>query len=103
MILSHNDGISQSELVKGTHMKGSTVSIAISKLEEMGYIVRENNPHDLRSVKVYLTEKGRQLNSRIREIIKDKEELIMSGISPKELRITTFVLETMLDNLKNKK
>ena len=103
MILSNNDGISQSELVKGTHMKGSTVSIAISKLEEMGYIVRENNPHDLRSVKVYLTEKGRQLNSRIREIIKDKEELIMSGISPKELRITTFVLETMLDNLKNKK
>ena len=103
MILSSNDGISQSELVKATHMKGSTVSVAISKMEDMGYIVRENNPYDMRSVKVYLTEKGRQLNGRIKEIINVEEANIMSGISPKELRITLLVLETMLDNLKNKK
>ena len=81
MILSQNDGISQSELVKSTHMKGSTVSVAISKMEEMGYIVRENNLNDKRCVRVYLTEKGRQLDRRIREIIASAEEEIMSGIS----------------------
>ena len=100
MILSQNDGISQSELVKSTHMKGSTISIAISKLEETGYIARENNPYDMRSVRVYLTEKGRQLNARIKEIIRDTEIKIMEGISAREQRAASFILNSMLENLK---
>ena len=35
MLLSYKDGMTQSELMKATHMKGSTVSIAINKLEEL--------------------------------------------------------------------
>ena len=49
MILSHRDGLTQSELVKATHMKGSTVSVAITKMEETGYVKRLNNQYDLRS------------------------------------------------------
>ena len=100
MILSESDGISQSELVKATHMKGSTVSLAIAKLEEMGYIARESNPYDMRSVRVYLTEKGRQLNRKIKELTDAVEASVMFGISQKELRVTTYALDTMLENLK---
>ena len=101
MILSHRDGLTQSELVKATHMKGSTVSVAITKMEETGYVKRLNNQYDLRSVRVYLTEKGRELNDTMMRIIKDVDNEIMKGISPREARAALSVLYTMLNNAKN--
>ena len=100
MMLSINDGLSQSELVELTHMKGSTVSVAITKLEGLGYVKRIENPYDMRSVKVYLTAKGRELDESIRRIINEKDSEIMNGISQKEIRITLSVLNTMLKNIK---
>ena len=101
MILSHRDGLTQSELVKATHMKGSTVSVAITKMEETGYVKRLNNQYDLRSVRVYLTEKGRELNDTMMRIIKEVDNEIMKGISPREARAALSVLYTMLNNAKN--
>ena len=98
--LSQRDGLSQSELVRSTHMKGSTVSIAISKMEERGYIVKEDNNYDKRSVKIYLTKKGRELNDKIIDQLKSIESSIISGISPREARIVAFALETVLENCK---
>ena len=99
LMLSINDGLSQSELVELTHMKGSTVSVAITKLEGLGYVKRVENPYDMRSVKVYLTAKGRELDESIRRIINEKDSEIMNGISQKEIRITLSVLNTMLKNI----
>ena len=58
--LSSNDGATQQELVVVSQMKGSTVSVAVRKLETEGYLQRETNEYDMRSVKVYLTKKGRE-------------------------------------------
>ena len=68
MELSSSDGMTQSQLVKATHMKGSTVSLAINKMEEKGYVVRENNPYDMRSVRVYITGKGMELSDKIKKV-----------------------------------
>ena len=103
MMLSLSDGLTQSELVELTHMKGSTVSVAITKLEGLGYVKRVENPYDMRSVRVYLTSKGRDFDETMRKILTDKDEMIMTGISPKEIRITLTVLNQMLDNIKKKK
>ena len=99
MILSESNGLTQSELVKATHMKGSTVSVSITKLEKMGYVKRVENKYDLRSVRVYLTEKGRDLNDTMLRILNENDQLIMKGITPREIKITMSVLETMLNNL----
>ncbi len=103
MMLSMNDGLTQSELVELTHMKGSTVSVAITKLEGLGYVKRVENPYDMRSVKVYLTSKGRDLDETMRKLLNEKDEKIMEGITQKEIRITASVLAQMLENIKNKK
>ncbi|MBQ9744979.1 MAG: winged helix-turn-helix transcriptional regulator [Clostridia bacterium] len=101
MILSHRDGLTQSQLVKETHMKGSTVSVAITKMENMGYVKRINNQYDMRSVRIYLTEKGRNLNETMMKIVTELDEQIMKGISPREARAALSVLNTMLINVKN--
>ena len=99
MLLSYKDGMTQSELMKATHMKGSTVSIAINKLEELGLVRRLDNPADKRSYRIFLTEKGINYNDSIENVLKEKDELSVKGIAPKEMKSAMNVLKTILDNL----
>ena len=99
MLLSYKDGMTQSELMKATHMKGSTVSIAINKLEELGLVRRLDNPADKRSYRIFLTENGINYNDSIENVLKEKDELSVKGISPKEMKSAMNVLNTILDNL----
>ena len=99
MLLSYKDGMTQSELMKATHMKGSTVSIAINKLEELGLVRRLDNPADKRSYRIFLTENGINYNDSIENVLKEKDELSVKGIAPKEMKSAMNVLNTILDNL----
>ena len=100
MQLSSSDGLTQSQLVKATHMKGSTVSLAINKMEEKGYVVRENNPYDMRSVRVYITRRGMELSEKIRGIIGKIEESVLKDLTKKDENNLTSLLEFMLSNIK---
>ena len=42
-VLSRENGLTQNDLVRVTHMKGSTISITLSKLEEKGMILRKDD------------------------------------------------------------
>ena len=101
MLLSFKDGMTQSELMKATHMKGSTVSVAINKLEELGLVRRVDNPADKRSYRIFLTEKGIIYNDNIEDVLKKKDELSVKGIAPKDIKSAMGVLNTILDNLTN--
>ena len=103
MLLSFKDGMTQSELMKATHMKGSTVSVAINKLEELGLVRRVDNPVDKRSYRIFLTEKGIIYNDNIEDVLKKKDELSVKGIAPKDIKSAMNVLNTILDNLTNSK
>lgn len=99
LYLSQHDGATQQELVISSQMKGSTVSVAVRKLEGAGYLQREANQHDMRSVRVYTTRKGRELSEKIKNHLDSKDEIIMHGISQRDIRTTKYVLEKMLDNM----
>jgi DNA-binding MarR family transcriptional regulator len=100
MQLSSSDGLTQSQLVKATHMKGSTVSLAINKMEEKGYVVRESNPYDMRSVRVYITRRGMELSEKVREIISKIEESVLKDFTKKDENNLTSLLELVLSNIK---
>lgn len=97
--LSYKNGVTQQELVRVTQMKGSTVSIAISNLEKQGYVTKEANEYDMRSVKIYITSEGRRLATQIEAVLKDFEKKLMKGITEHDSKIACYVLEKMLDNL----
>lgn len=97
--LGINDGISQNDIVRATHLKGSTISVALAKLEQKGYVRREGDQYDQRQTKVYLTESGVELNNQRAQLIKHLEEMAFKGITPKEEKNTAFVLESMIKNL----
>ncbi len=97
--LSINDGISQNDIVRATHLKGSTISVALAKLEKEGYVKRINDAYDQRQIRVYITEKGDKLNADRREMIQNLEKKAFKGLTAKEEKNAAFVLATMIKNL----
>lgn len=56
------------ELTNRGYYLGSNVSYNVKKLVENGYLMQEKAPHDKRSTRIRLSEKGLQLCQRIDEL-----------------------------------
>ncbi len=97
--LAHEDGRTQLELSKLTHLKPPTISITIRKMEDDGYVTRVIDENDMRQVRVYLTEKGRNHDMMIQERINAIEQKVMMNITPEETEIVMHILERMRENL----
>lgn len=102
-VLSRQEGLTQNDLVRVTHMKGSTISVTLEKLEEKGMVIRKEDQYDKRCTRVYLTDKGIDLADKRLEIIKTIEDKGKKNITPNELKQATYVLETFLKNLLEEK
>ena len=103
-VLSRENGLTQNDLVRVTHMKGSTISITLSKWEEKGMILRKDDGYDMRCLRVFLTEKGYDLASKHREVLNTVESNARKDITPNELKQAIYVLQTYLNTLlENKK
>ena len=84
MELAKKDGRTQLDLVNATHLKAPTISVALQKMEKDGYVLRRPDDYDLRATRVFLTEKGRELDDRIRKRIHDEEALAMVDLTDSE-------------------
>ena len=61
------DEMTVGELTARGYYLGSNVSYNVKKMNENDYIVQERSPHDKRSVRVKLSEKGLALHKRMEE------------------------------------
>lgn len=64
------------ELTNRGYYLGSNVSYNVKKLVENSYLMQERAPHDKRSTRIKLSEKGLQLCKRIDELYQRNVELI---------------------------
>ncbi len=60
--------VSVRDIVERGHYLGSNVSYNIRQLVQAGYVAQERSSHDRRSMRVRLTEKGKELCARITEL-----------------------------------
>ncbi|MBN67522.1 MAG: MarR family transcriptional regulator [Rickettsiales bacterium] len=71
------------ELTNRGYYLGSNVSYNVKKLVENGYLVQEKSPHDKRSTRVKLSEKGLNLCEKIDQVYQlhlDKLQSDQSGV-----------------------
>lgn len=97
--LSRMDGVSQLELARATHLKAPTVSVTLKNMEADGLVERKGDINDLRIIHVYLTDKGRQTDDKIREIHHMLDSRMTEGISQEELDALVATLTKMRDNM----
>ena len=99
--LSHGEGVTQLDLVKKTHLRPPTVSVELKRLEEDGYIRREQDPDDMRAMRVYFTEKGRQLDREFFAHALETDAIIMKDITAEESATLEKLLTRMRENILN--
>ena len=97
--LAHQDGRTQLELARLTHLKPPTVSVSLAKLEAEGYVERVADPEDLRQTRVYLTEKGQEVDRRARIAIDEIESRVTECLSEAERAELLSLLVKLHDNL----
>ena len=100
-VLARQDGLSQSELAEKLHVSRPTATTMLQKMEASGVIERRPDEHDQRLLRIYLTETGKALVTRIESVF---AQLINSGVGPMtendraELRRLLGVLNENLTN-----
>ena len=97
--LAVSDGINQLELVNATHLRPPTVSVILRRMEEEGLVVRRVDECDKRAVRVFLTDKGKELDKKNIERIKELDGIALSGLSETELAALMSLLPKIRDNL----
>ena len=99
MELAKRDGVTQLDLANATGLKAPTTSVALQKLEREGYVSRKTDEYDLRAARVFLTEKGREIDERIRRAIREEEARASRGIAAEDLETLIRLLLRIKSNL----
>ena len=89
----------QRDIEEAFMLRRSTVSNMIKLMEKKGYITRESVSYDARLKKLVLTEKAKELNRQILDLLKENEQRIKKNISDEELSTFIRVLRKIQRNL----
>ncbi len=92
-------GVTQLDLVKATHLKPPTVSVTLQKMERDGLVTRRSNENDLRQTLVYLTDKGKAIDDRIRVMHNECDTAALEGLTDDEIETLSLLLNKVIDNL----
>jgi len=99
--ISENEGLSQKELSQLLHIDKGTTTKAVKKLEEGGFVTTQCCCHDKRQHELYLTDSGRAILPKLREITDNFYEILCKGLSEEEMACFHNTLLTMEKNLCN--
>ncbi|MCL2077595.1 MAG: MarR family transcriptional regulator [Oscillospiraceae bacterium] len=97
--LSLKDGVTQLDLVRITKLKAPTVSTTLRNMEADGLVSRETDKDDARATRVYITEKGREIDKKMRVSGVRLEKIFLNGITPEEKEQVMTILSKMKDNM----
>ncbi len=94
------DGLNLSELARRSGRSKSTISVMVRRLEKLGYLKREGNKDDSRALRIFLTEKGRELKPKFSRISQTLENAVSDGFTQKEIATFENYLTKALENFK---
>lgn len=100
-LLGEEDGLTQREIACELRIKPPTVNVSIRRMEQGGYVYRQADENDQRLSRVYLTEKGRTIETKLREFLVESEKNLTAGLSDNELRLLRKMLQQLMVNLEN--
>lgn len=92
-------GIEQSRLIPFLQTDKANVTKLIQKMEQTGYLYREQNKEDKRNKKVFLTKKGTELLPELYHVMNTWEENCFAGIDPTELEVFQKVGNQITKNI----
>lgn len=68
MVLWEEDGLFVGDICTRLHLDNGTLTPLLKKMEKQGFVVRRRDETDERKVRVFLTDEGRAMKERVRDI-----------------------------------
>lgn len=84
LINIHKEGTPVSQIANLTGVKTTSLSRVLNNLESLGFIYREASETDKRSVKVYLTELGREKRRIAKDVVRNFNQYLADNFSENE-------------------
>jgi DNA-binding MarR family transcriptional regulator len=100
-LLWDNDGLTPRELADGLEVEMPTVTRTVQRLLRDGFVRREAHPADARSVRIYLTPRGRELQGRVSPILAAETEHALLGFSAAELEELVEFMNRITHNVRH--
>jgi DNA-binding MarR family transcriptional regulator len=97
--LWEQDGLTHTELGQQAHVRPSTISTTIQRMEKAGLVVRRHDAEDQRVSRVYLAEAGRALQGDVERTWHKLEDEIFDGFTLEERVLLRRFFLQMRENL----
>jgi MarR family transcriptional regulator, organic hydroperoxide resistance regulator len=97
--LWEQDGVNVRDLAKQLLLDSSSLTGHLDRLEKRDLVLRQDDPDDRRGVRVFLTEKGRQLQEQLEPIGQELKETLQRGVPPKRVRAFAAALHHISSRL----
>ncbi|MHB8206811.1 MarR family winged helix-turn-helix transcriptional regulator [Mucilaginibacter sp.] len=91
--IDEQEGTTVSKAAALLGLKSTSLSRMLNQLEETGLIYRESNPGDKRSVKIYLTELGKEKRHLARGVVKQFNNYLNDHINEADKQYLINMLE----------
>ena len=102
-VLSNGGALSQRELADRICVKPPSMTVALRKMEKLGFVLRNTDSRDQRITRIELTERGKSCVKEIKEHIDQMEDVLFRGFSDGERILMCRMLRQMQENLMNYK
>ena len=96
--LYKQDGISQEGLTKKLSIDKGTTARSIKKLEQEGFIIRSKDEHDKRAYKIFLTDKSKEKQETVCNVLQDWEDILTENITEEERDTLINILKKICIN-----
>jgi DNA-binding MarR family transcriptional regulator len=93
------DGRTPGEIAKELELSTPTVTKAAMRMETSGLVERRPDPRDARLVRLYLTDRGKTLETTIRDEMTELSRRALSTLSPAEVEALVHILTSIRKNL----
>lgn len=102
-VLSNGGALSQRELAEKICVKPPSMTVALRKMEKLGFVLKNTDSRDQRITRIELTERGKSCVKEIKEHIDQMEDVLFQGFSDGERILMCRMLRQMQENLMNYK
>ena len=100
LVLWEKDGVSVTEIGEKLMLDNGTLSPLLKKMEQAGFVERHRRPEDDRVVEITLTEAGKALQEKAKDVPLQVASCI--DLPPEKARMLYALLYELLENRKNK-
>lgn len=91
------NGIRLSDLAERVALDGATLTGVIDRIEKVGLVERKGDPEDRRSIRVFLTEKGKEIAPRVLKFADELDEALRQPFPQRDMQVFEQVLGALAE------